>query len=59
MHGTPPVGADLTHDGAVTHDRHADDAPAPEELGLPEHSALTMEGRLFAVVAVAVIAFLT
>jgi hypothetical protein len=29
-----------------TRDRHTDDAPTPGQLGLPEHSALTMEGRV-------------
>jgi hypothetical protein len=30
----------------VTRDRHTDDAATPGELGLPERSALTMEGRV-------------
>src|SRR4051794_13505829 len=40
------VGADLAHHGDVTNERRADRSPTPGELGLPEHSALTMEGRV-------------
>jgi len=40
------VSADLAHDGDVTSKRSADRSPTPGKLGLPEHSALTMEGRV-------------
>jgi hypothetical protein len=35
----------VTRDRHTRH-RHADDALTPGQLGLPEHSALTMEGRV-------------